>query len=480
MLRGNAVWVGQKFLLTSLRSMLSTTVIRGAFLCLVNDPFYYPLTDCLRYFSDGLMAIADGKILEIGAYAKLADRYAAMPLTHYPNKLIVPGFIDTHIHFPQTEIIAAYGEQLLTWLEKYTFPTEQKFSDRSYAAEVSNRFLDELLRHGTTTALVFTTVYLQSTDAFFEAAQARNLRMIAGKVLMDRHAPSVLLDTPEAAYTDSKQLIEKWHGTDRLLYAVTPRFAITSTPEQLAIAGRLLKEFPDVYLHTHLSENVDEIAWTAELFPQADSYLDVYDRAGLVGNRSVFAHGVHLDEAALCRLSECGCAIAHCPTSNLFLGSGLFPLHQAKRCDRPINVGLGTDVGGGTSFSMLRTGGEAYKVAQLQQQTLTPFQALFLATLGGARALGLEDKLGSFAPAKEADFIVLDPQATPTLAFRNQPYLSCLKASETDELSERQDELSEQQTEALRSLIFSLFILGDDRSVFSVHIAGELAHQRDP
>lgn len=450
-----------------------THAIRGPLLFLIDDPFYHPIEECLRYFADGLIVIEHGKILEAGACISLQSRYGDLPVTHYPNKLIVPGFIDTHIHFPQTEMIAAYGEQLLTWLERYTFPTEQKFSDKAYAAAVADRFLDELLRHGTTTALVFTTVYPQSTEAFFKAAQARGLRMVAGKVLMDRHAPAALLDTLETAYADSKRLIEKWHGTDRLLYAVTPRFAITSTPEQLAVAGQLLEEFPDVYLHTHLAENTGEIAWTSELFPQAEDYLNVYEQAGLVGSRSIFAHSIHLSDSALGRLSDCGCAIAHCPTSNLFLGSGLFPLHKAKDRDHPIKVGLATDVGGGTSFSMLATGGEAYKVAQLQQQTLTPFQALFLATLGGAQALNLSDRLGSFEPGKEADFVVLDPQATPTLAFRNQPFLGSLKASEG--VRDRPDG---RQIEDLRSLIFSLFTLGDDRSVAAVYSAGVIVHQR--
>ncbi|MEL6855092.1 MAG: guanine deaminase, partial [Cyanobacteria bacterium J06607_13] len=461
----------------------SLTGIRGPLLHFIADPFYIPLSESLRYLPDGLLVIQNGKILDVGPYATLAGRYADLPVTHHPQQLIVPGLIDTHIHFPQTEMIAAYGEQLLTWLERYTFPTEQKFNDRTYALTVAHHFLDQLLRHGTTTALVFTSVYPQSTDAFFEAAQTRNLRMIAGKVLMDRHAPAPLLDTPETAYQQSKALIEKWHKKDRLLYAVTPRFAITSTPEQLTVAGQLLRDFPDTYLHTHLAENLDEITWTQRLFPDCASYLDVYTQAGLVGPRSIFAHGIYLDDRDRTTLSTHHCAIAHCPSSNLFLGSGLFSLAAAKDPAQPIKIGLGTDIGGGTSFSLLHTAGEAYKVAQLQRQTLTPFQALFLATLGGAQALSLaaakdpaqpikiglgtdigggtsfsllhtageaykvaqlqrqtltpfqalflatlggaqalslDALLGNFTPGKEADFIVLDPQATPTLAFRNQ------------------------------------------------------------
>ncbi|MEO1792284.1 MAG: guanine deaminase [Cyanobacteria bacterium J06629_19] len=457
--------------------MTELTAIRGSILHFVDDPFYQDLADCIRFIPDGLLVIANGKILAMGSYAELKDTYSQLAVTHYPAQLIVPGLIDTHIHFPQTEMIAAYGEQLLSWLERYTFPTEQKFCDRTYALTVAHHFLDELLRHGTTTALVFTTVYPQSTDAFFEAAQSRNLRMIAGKVLMDRHAPTALLDTPEAAYTDSKALIKKWHGQDRLLYAVTPRFAITSTPEQLAVAGQLLQEFPETYLHTHLAENEAEIAWTAELFPDYDRYLSVYEQAGLVGERSVFAHGIYLDECDRTTLSQCGCAIAHCPTSNLFLGSGLFDLSKAKDPQQPIKVGLGTDIGAGTSFSLLHTGGEAYKVAQLQNQTLTPFQALFLATLGGAQALSLDSHIGNFLPGKEADFIVLDLQATSTLRFRNQSCLSRLQAA--DSTGKVANPMATDRLEALQSLIFSLLILGDDRAVRATYIAGKLAHTRE-
>ncbi|MEL6350965.1 MAG: guanine deaminase [Cyanobacteria bacterium J06627_28] len=457
--------------------MTELTAIRGPILHFVDDPFYQDLADCIRFIPDGLLVIANGKILAVGSYAELKDTYSQLNVTHYPAHLIVPGLIDTHIHFPQTEMIAAYGEQLLSWLERYTFPTEQKFCDRTYALTVAHHFLDELLRHGTTTALVFTTVYPQSTDAFFEAAQSRNLRMIAGKVLMDRHAPTALLDTPETAYTDSKALIEKWHGQDRLLYAVTPRFAITSTPEQLAVAGQLLQEFPETYLHTHLAENEAEIAWTAELFPDCDRYLSVYEQAGLVGERSVFAHGIYLDECDRTTLSQCGCAIAHCPTSNLFLGSGLFDLSKAKDPQHPIKVGLGTDIGAGTSFSLLHTGGEAYKVAQLQNQTLTPFQALFLATLGGAQALSLDSHIGNFLPGKEADFIVLDLQATSMLRFRNQSCLSRLQAA--DFTGEVANPIAADRLEALQSLIFSLLILGDDRAIRATYIAGKLAHSRE-
>lgn len=431
---------------------------RASFLDAIADPFYMPESECIRYFGDGLLIVEDGKVKEIGNYADLQAKYAEVDIADYRDRLIVSGFIDTHIHFPQTEMIASYGEQLLEWLSTYTFPTERKFSDRQYAADIAEIFLDELLRNGTTTALVFTTVFPQSTDAFFEAAQRRNLRMIAGKVLMDCHAPDYLTDTATSSYTETKQLIEKWHKCDRLLYAVTPRFAVTSSSEQLSVAGRLLQEFPDVYLHTHLSENVKEVAYIAEAFPESKGYLDVYDQAGLVGERSIFAHGVQLTDQEFARLAETKSAIAFCPTSNMFLGSGLFKIEKAKSVETPIKVGLGTDVGAGTSFSILRTACAAYQVAQLRSQKLSPFQALFLATLGGARALCLEDQLGNFETGKEADFVVLNPRSTAIMALRNQPFNSNHPLT----LPEVADQL------------FATLIMGDDRAIAATYIMGEL------
>jgi guanine deaminase len=436
--------------------------VRGAFLDFVDDPFFAAEVESVRYFADGLLVIDEsGKILELGPYADLAATYGDVPTEIYRDRLILPGFIDTHIHFPQTTMMAAYGEQLLEWLNRYTFPTERKFQDKDYARSVADAFLDELLRNGTTTALVFAAVFPQSAEAFFEAAQARNLRMIAGKVMMDRNAPEELCDTAESSYLESKALIEKWHKKGRLLYAITPRFAITSTPEQLQMAGKLLAEYPDVYLHTHLCENLDEVAFVKQLFPDYKGYLDAYDQAGLVGDRSVFAHCVQLTDAEFERLSEAEAAIAFCPTSNLFLGSGLFKIEQAKSPDHPVKLGLGTDVGAGTSFSLLQTTNEAYKVAQLRHQQLSPFQALFLATLGGARALALGDRLGNFDPGKEADFVVLNAQATPLLALRNPKPTA-------------------QSLEALAELAFSLVIMGDDRTVAATYIMGKKAWEAKP
>ena len=358
---------------THLRHNVSPALqgIRGAILDFVDDPFYQARCESVRYIPDGVLLLQNGYVKAIGAFEDLQGQLDNIPVTHYPGKLIMPGFIDTHIHYPQTEMIAAYGEQLLEWLNTYTFPTEGKFRDKAYAAQVAGLFLDELVRNGTTTALVFTAVFPQSVDAFFEASESRNLRMIAGKVMMDRHAPEYLCDTPDSSYEDSKALIQKWHKKGRLLYAVTPRFAGTSTEAQLKRAAQLLQEFPDVYLHTHLSENINEVAWIQSLFPQCHGYLDVYDQAGLVTNRSVFAHGVQLTDDEFQRLSAAKAAISFCPTSNLFLGSGLFRIEQAKSQQWPVKVGLGTDVGAGTSFSLLQTAKEAYKVAQLRGQKLS-------------------------------------------------------------------------------------------------------------
>lgn len=387
--------------------------IRGAILDFIDDPFFLPAEQATRYLADGLLVIRQGYVAAWGPYQALRADWSDLPITDYSGKLITPGLIDTHIHYPQTGMIASYGEQLLEWLESYTFPTERQFADPDYAAAMANLFLDELLKNGTTTALVFAAVFPQSVEAFFTAAAARNLRMISGKVMMDCRAPAYLCDTAQSSYEDSRALIQRWHGRGRLLYAVTPRFAGTSSQAQLQMAARLLEEFPDVYLQTHLSENLKEVAWIQSLFPERANYLDVYDQAGLVREKSVFAHGIHLSDQEWQRLSQARAAISFCPTSNLFLGSGLFNLQQAKHPNRPVKLGLGTDIGAGTSFSLLQTSNEAYKVAQLQGQQLSALQALFLATLGGARALCLEDKIGSFEVGKEADFIVLDPRPHP-------------------------------------------------------------------
>ncbi len=434
--------------------------IRAAFLDFIGDPFFGLESESIRYIPDGLLVIENGKVFDFGTFTRLQEKYPNIPIESHFGKLILPGFIDLHVHYPQTEMIAAYGEQLLAWLEKYTFPTEKKFQDPEYARQIAAFFLDELLKHGTTTAVVLTTIFPNSVDALFEEAQRRNMRIVAGQVLMTRHAPDYLLNDAQTASAQTREQIQKWHGNGRSLYAITPRFAITSTEEELTLAGQLKTEFPDVYIHTHLSENLQEIEFTAQLFPNSKNYLDVYDRFGLVGDRSIFAHCIHLNESEFERLSQAGATIAFCPTSNLFLGSGLFKLDRAKSYHR-IKVGLATDVGAGTSFSMLQTMSDAYKVAQLQGDSLSPFKAFYLATLGAAQALSLDDKLGNFDIGKEADFIVLDMQATPLMALRNQGGMP-------------------QNLETLGEQIFATMILGDDRAIAATYIAGECVQIGSP
>ncbi|MDP2243267.1 guanine deaminase [Pseudomonas sp.] len=426
---------------------------RAAILHSIADPAVVGVEHSYEYFEDGLLVIDNGQVANVGHAADLLPTLKGVEITEYRDALITPGFIDTHIHYPQTGMIASYGEQLLDWLNTYTFPTERLFEDKTHAADVAGIFLKELLRNGTTTALVFGSVHKQSVDAFFEAAQALNLRMIAGKVLMDRNAPDYLTDTPESGYADSKELIERWHGKGRLHYAVTPRFAPTSSPEQLTLAGKLLGEYPDLYMHTHLSENRQEIEWVKELFPERKGYLDVYDHYKLIGPRAVFAHGVHLCDDECQRLAETGSAVAFCPTSNLFLGSGLFDLNKLEA--HGVRVGLGTDVGAGTSFSQLQSLNEAYKIMQLQGKKLDPFKSLYLATLGGANALYLDDKLGNFASGKDADFVVLDYNATPLISYRMQ------------------------QAKTLDEKLFALTMLGDDRAIKQTFAAGVSVHRRD-
>ena len=435
-------------------SILSPIAIRGRFLDIQNTVSKASDIDqAVRYIEDGLLISHEGKISWFGKWEEgLSQLNADMNVQHYPDQLIVPGFIDTHIHFPQTEMIGAYGEQLLEWLNTYTFPTEIQFEDKVYADKIAQFFVNELLKNGTTTALVFCTVHPQSVDALFEVAEQHQMRLIAGKVMMDRHAPEAICDTAESAYTDSKALIEKWHGKGRNLYAITPRFAPTSTPEQLSAAGKLKAEFPDVYVHTHLSENKNEIAWVKDLFPEQKGYLDVYHHYGLTGSRSVFAHCVHLEDEEWDCMHQTDSAIAFCPTSNLFLGSGLFPLK--KTWEKQVKVGLGTDVGAGTSFNQLQTLNEAYKVQQLQGDKLSAFEALYHATIGGAKALDLDEKLGNFNIGKEADFVVLDLKPTAIQALRQE------------------------RAKGIDDAFFALMTMGDDRNIHSTYVFGQLAYSK--
>jgi guanine deaminase len=429
--------------------------LRGTVVSFYDDPFQKPIEDCLYYEQDGLVVMENGKVSNVGPAQKLmTDLSEDVSIKHYKDSLILPGFIDCHVHYPQTEIIGAFGAQLIDWLNKYTFVAEQKFSDKKYASEVAEIFLKELLASGTTTASVFCTVDPASVDGFFEQSNRFGMRNIAGKVLMDRNAPPALMDTAQSGYDQTKALIEKWHGNGRSLYSVTPRFAPTSTPEQMEMTGAVWAEHPGTYLQSHISENVQEIDWVKSLFPKAKSYLDVYDQFGQIGPRAIYGHGVHLTDEELARVHETGTALAHCPTSNLFLGSGLFDLESSQLKDRPVKVGLATDLGAGTSFSQLATMGEAYKIAQLKGYALSPFHAFYLATRGGAKALYLEDKVGAIEPGMEADVIVLNLKASPLLSFR----------------------LS--HAENLHDMLFVLMTLAPQNCVSATYIGGELVAQR--
>ncbi|MDB5907864.1 MAG: guaD [Massilia sp.] len=405
------------------------------------------------WHEDGLLLVDGDKIRAAGDYATLA---AALPegteVHDYRGKLVVPGFIDTHVHFPQTDMIASPAPGLLPWLEKYTFPTERQFADPEHGREVAEFFLDELLRCGTTTAMVYCTVHKESVDAFFEASEARGLRMIAGKVLMDRNCPEFLADTAEGGARDSEYLIGKWHKRGRSLYALTPRFAPTSSEAQLTLTGELAAAYPDTYIQTHVSENLDECKWVKSLFPGSRSYLGVYDRYGLLRPRAVLGHCIWLDDRDFARMAETQSAAAVCPTSNLFLGSGLFDFERADAAG--VALSLASDVGAGTAFCMLQTMNEAYKLARMKGSYLPALRMFYLATLGAARALQLEGTIGSFVPGAEADFIVLDPKATPLLARRSAEF------------------------ENLEELLFALALLGDDRAIAATYSGGRRVHLR--
>lgn len=426
---------------------MSAVAYRARIAHCLRDPGEQDCSEALQVFEDGLLVVDRGRVQAIGpADPMLESLGEAVEVIDRRGHWLIPGFVDCHIHYPQTDIIAAYGTQLLEWLNTYTFPFEARFADRAHADETAAFFVDELLRNGTTTALVFATVHPHSVDALFEAASRRNLNIAAGKVLMDRHCPENLRDTATSGYTESRDLIERWHKQGRNRYAITPRFAPTSTPEQLQLAGKLATEHPDVLIQTHLAENTDEVAWVQSLFPDSNSYLDVYKSAGLLRERAVYAHCIHLSDSDHHELAAHDAAIAFCPTSNLFLGSGLFDLHRA--CEHGVRVGLGTDVGGGTSFSHFDTMSEAYKVLQLRRQSLSAARNLYLATLGGARALHMDDEVGNLEIGKVADFIIVDPKSTPLL----------------DRRMDAAGSVAEQ--------LFAQIMLADDRAVAETYVAG--------
>ncbi|MGE0237584.1 MAG: guanine deaminase [Parvibaculaceae bacterium] len=396
----------------------------------------------------------DGRILWRGARRALPEAWRSSPADDFGDCLILPGFIDAHIHFPQYRMLAAPGKDLLDWLSRFTFPEEARYGDRDYAAAAAEKFLDRLVTNGTTSALVFSSVHRECADTLFAAAHKRRMAIITGKTMMDRDVPAAVRDSPEDGAVESEALYRKWHGRDRLRYAVTPRFAVTSSEAQLKVAGDLMRALPDALMQTHLSESLGEVARIRALYPNDKDYTGVYDRFGLLSTRSLFAHGVHLSDRECRRLSETGSTVAHCPTSNMFLGSGLMSMAHLGDAARPVNVALGTDVGGGTSYSMLATLGAAYKVQMLTGYRPTAFELFHLATRRNAEILRLADEAGSLDPGKWADIVVIDPRATEVLASRQ--------------------ELSQ----SLEDMLFALAILGDDRAIRATYVAGRKVHER--
>jgi guanine deaminase len=424
--------------------MKMTELVLGQVLRYQGDPFLMG-TAAVEVLTDGAVVIEGTRIAAVGRAADLRARYPQARLHDHGRKLISAGFIDAHVHYPQTAIIASWGKRLIDWLNTYTFPEEMRFADPAYAAEIANRYLDLVLARGTTTVCSYSTIHPASVDAIFTAAQTRGMRLFAGKTCMDRNAPEGLRDTAQSAYDDSKALLERWHGQDRLSYVITPRFSPTSTPEQLAALGALWHEYPDCLMQTHLSEQTDEIAWVRSLFPQSRDYLDTYEAQGLLREGAVYGHAIHLTDRERARLIEAGASIAHCPTSNTFIGSGLFDMGLATQ----LRVGLATDTGGGSNFSMLPTMAAAYEVAQLRGQSLHPAQLWWLATQGSARALRVEDKIGNIAPGMEADLVVIDLASTPAI----------------EQATRRADDLWQQ--------LFPTIMMGDDRAVVEVWVAGK-------
>lgn len=420
-------------------------LILGQVLSFAGDPFVQG-PDAARHEERGAVLVDGGRIVAVGPADTLRAAHPQVPVNDYGRALISAGFVDAHVHYPQTAIIASWGKRLIDWLNSYTFPEEMRFADPDYADEIANRYLDIVLAHGTTTVCSYATIHPASVDAIFSAAQLRGMRVYAGKTCMDRNAPDGLRDTARSAYDDSKALLEKWHGVDRLSYVITPRFSPTSTPEQLAALGALWREYPDCLMQTHLSEQVDEIAWVKDLFPQSRDYLDTYEAQGLLREGAVYGHAIHLTDRERARLIEAGASLVHCPTSNTFIGSGLFDMGLATQ----LRVGLATDTGGGSSFSMLHTMAAAYEVAQLRGQALHPSQLWWLATVGSARALHAETRIGNIAPGMEADLVVIDLASTHPI------------------------EQATRRAETIWQAIFPTIMMGDDRAIRATWVGGKL------
>ena len=427
---------------------MTTRILRGRVLTFVSEPQARDDHGSYRYIEDGAVVIRDGRIVMVGEYnERAASHHAASEIIDHRPHLILPGFIDTHIHFPQMQVIGAYAAALLEWLNEYTFVEEQRFADPAHAERIASRFFDELIRHGTTTASAYCSVHPQSVDAYFGEAAKRDMLVVGGKVMMDRNAPPGLLDTAQSGYDDTKAGIARWHGKGRAHYAITPRFAITSTHEQMAVAEALAKEFPDLHIQTHVSENLAEIAYANELFPNYGDYVGIYEKFHLLGPKTLLGHCIHLSHRETEVLAATRSVAVFCPTSNLFIGSGLFDYERQH--ERGVRIATATDVGGGSSYSMLRTMDEGYKVMQLRGQRLTPFRSFYHLTLGNARAMSLDDRIGTLEPGKEADIVVLDTRATPQMALRMETCLS------------------------LEQELFLLQTCGDDRAIAETYVMGK-------
>ncbi|TPJ63831.1 guanine deaminase [Mesorhizobium sp. B2-6-1] len=431
---------------------MTSTLLRGRTLSFVRWPESIDDHSAWRYEEDGGLLIHDGGIVAAGAYVDVERKAGETTrrIDHRPH-LLLPGFIDAHVHFPQMQIIASYGAELLDWLNAYTFPEETKFANAQHGRRVARLFLDEMVRHGTTTVAAYCSVHKASAEAFFAESHDRNMLNIAGKVMMDRNAPDGVLDTPQSGYDDSKALIKEWHGKGRQLYAITPRFAITSSPEQMEMAGALCREYPDLHIQTHLSENHAEIAFTQELYPWSRDYTDVYEHYGLLGRKSLLGHCIHLSEREADALSDSGSVAVFCPTSNLFLGSGLFDYQRYRTRDKALRIAAATDVGGGTNYSMLRTMDEGYKVIALNGEKLNPFQSFWQVTRGNGEALSVAQRIGTLEEGTDADIVVLDARATSSMRLRMET------------------------VETLAQELFLLQTLGDDRAVREVYVAGRPA-----
>ncbi|MBV1866459.1 MAG: guanine deaminase [Marinosulfonomonas sp.] len=426
--------------------MPHSSLLLGQTLSFDSDPFQGLPEDAATWRRRGGVLVAGGKITDLGEADDLRARHPQAKVFDYGDGLITAGFIDAHAHYPQTAIIASWGKRLIEWLNTYTFPEEMKFGDADYARETAKRYFDLILSNGTTTVASYCTIHPESVEAFFAQALARDLRVVAGKTVMDRNAPDGLRDTAQSGYDDSKRLLDAWHGRGRISYAITPRFSPTSTPEQLTAMGALWAENPDCLMQTHLSEQVDEVAWVADLFPDARDYLDSYEQFGLLGPGALYGHAIYLTEREKSRIKEVDASLIHCPTSNMFIGSGLFDMAGLKADGQ--RIGLATDTGGGSSFSMLRTMAAAYEVGQLRGTALHPAQLYWLATVGSAKALRMNDKIGNLAVGSEADLVVLDLASTPAIAQRSA------------------------QAEGFWQALFPTIMMGDDRAISNVWVNG--------